>query len=362
VSIVLFLGVMILLRSGGSPRLKDADSPLIVTVSRGDLDITVTDFGRIDPREKIAIKSKVAGQIARVLVEEGMSVKKGQLLLELEPEEFERSLARAREEVHKARVELELAKAIFDRRRLAVTERGVALSEVDTAKSEFLTRRIALKEARELQRSSEDQLRYSHIVSPIDGVVLQRNIRVGESVVPGSMATLDDRALLIIADLSALVIHSDLNQIDVAKVRLKQDVIVTLDSLPSINYHAKVTKIAPSSIVIQGKDLEVFPIEATLLGSSFTDIKPGMTADLNIHIDTKKGVLKLPIEAVTKQHGHAYVNLVKQGTSKGEQPVVDRVEVQTGARNDRELEIRSGLEQGAQVLIKPPTSEANEYD
>lgn len=335
------------------------DPTLIAKVSRGDLEIAVTELGKIEPREKVAVKSKVAGQVEKILVEEGMPVKTGQLLLYLEPIEYQRSIVRADQEVQKARAALEYAQVLYDRRKRALADRAVAQVDVDLAENEWKTRKIALAQAQEALRVAEDQLRYSKIVSPIDGTVIQRTIRVGETVVPGTMATLDERSLLVVADLSVLVAKADLNQIDVAKAKLGQEVTLTLDALPGKTYKAKVTKIAPASILPKGKDVEVFPVEATLDGAP-AEIKPGMTADVKIHVETRKNVLKLPIEAVVKEKGKTFVNKLTYNPP-GQGPATTRAEIQPGVRNDRDQEILGGLSEGDAVLIKPPSAEANEF-
>jgi HlyD family secretion protein/macrolide-specific efflux system membrane fusion protein len=335
------------------------DPTLIAKVSRGDLEIAVTELGKIEPREKVAVKSKVAGQVEKILVEEGMPVKAGQLLLYLEPIEYQRSIVRADQEVQKAHAALEYAQVLYDRRKRALADRAVAQVDVDLAENDWKTRKIALAQAQEALRVAEDQLRYSKIVSPIDGTVIQRTIRVGETVVPGTMATLDERSLLVVADLSVLVAKADLNQIDVAKAKLGQQVTLTLDALPGKTYKAKVTKIAPASILPKGKDVEVFPVEATLEGAP-PEIKPGMTADVKIHVETRKNVLKLPIEAVVKEKGKTFVNKLTYNPP-GKGPATTRIEIQPGVRNDRDQEILGGLSEGDAVLIKPPSAEANEF-
>ncbi len=353
-----FLLVLILGRHGKGTGL---DSLLIATVKRGELELTVMDIGKIEPHEKVAIKSKVAGRIGAVLVDEGVRVKKGQLLLELESEEFDRNVERARQEVRKMRVETDLAKLIMRRRHLAMADRGVAQTEVDSARSEYLAKRIALTEAKEALQASLDQQRYSRLLSPIDGIIISRNGRAGETVVPGTMATMDDRALLTVADLSVLIAKTELTQIDVAKVKLGQEVSLVIDALPGKTYHARVTRIAPTSTQPPGREMDVFPIEATLYGNDLENIRPGMTCDMTIHVATKKNVLILPIEAVTQKPGHAFVNLVRGEGLTSDQPPTTMVEVRIGMRNDRSVEILSGLKEGDHVLIKPPSAEASEY-
>lgn len=353
---VIFGGVLVKKRAAASAAV---DPNLVTKVTRGDLEIAVTELGKIEPREKVAVKSKVAGQVEKVLVDEGMQVKTGQLLLYLEPIEYQRSVVRADQEVQKARAALEYSQVLYDRRKRALADRAVAQVDVDLAENEWKTRKIALAQSQEALRVAEDQLRYSKIVAPIDGTVIQRTIRVGETVVPGTMATLDERSLLIVADLSVLIAKAELNQIDVAKVLLGQQVTLTLDALPGKTYTAKITKIAPASVLPKGKDVEVFPVEATLVGAP-AEIKPGMTADVKIHVETKKGVLKLPIEAVIKEKGKTFVNKLTHNPP-GKGPVTERVDIQPGVRNDRDQEILGGLKEGDEILIKPPSAEANEF-
>ena len=287
-------------------------------------------------------------------------MKQGDLLMVLEPIDFQRGVVRAKQEVDKAVAALEYARLTYDRRKRGLADRAVAQVEVDLAENEFKTRRIALAQSKEALAVAEDQLRYSRIASPITGTVIQRTIRIGETVVPGSMSTFDDKALMVVADMSALIAKAELNQIDVAKIKLGSEVTLTLDALPGKTYKAKVTRVAPASILPKGKDVEVFPVEATLdPGGDLAAIKPGMTADVKIHVETRKNVLKLPIEAVIKEKGQTYVNKLLPGaTRRG--PNTQRVDVKVGMRNEREQEILSGLSEGDEVFIKPPSADANE--
>lgn len=365
----LALAVLLLLVAGGgiwlargkTRRGAALDPTLLAKVSRGELEIAVVELGKIEPREKVGVKSKVAGQVDKIFVEEGMAVKIGQLLLSLDPIEYQRSMVRARQEVEKASAGLDLARIVLNRRKQALADHAIAQVEVETAENELKMRRITLDQAKENLSVADDQLRFSRIVSPLDGTVIQRSIRVGETVVPGTMATLDERALMVVADLSTLIAKAELNQIDVAKVQLGQRVTLTLDALPGRTFQATVTKIAPAAILPKGKDVETFPVEATLADPGKGEIRPGMTADIKIHVETKKGVLKLPIEAVLKEKGQSFVNKVSRDLLGGSATETKRVEVKLGARNDREQELLEGVSEGDEVLIRPPSAEANEF-
>ncbi len=360
----IWLVVLVLLAGGGvlfakkRSSTEELDRALIVTLKKADLAIDVVETGKVQPRERADIKSKVAGQVQAVYVEEGAKVKTGTLLLRLDPTDYRRDVESRQAEVAQAKNALEFAQLSLERRQRGLEARGVAQADVDAALNEVKTRTVSLHLAQVALNVAEDRLRYTQIVAPIDGTVIERGIRPGEVVTPGVQATFEGKALLTIADLSTLIVKADLNQIDIAKCQLGQKVTVTLDALPGKTYEAKLTKIAPASITVKGKEVEVFPVEATLeLADSA--IKPGMTADVRIHIDVRRGVVALPIEAVVKDAGKSYVTRVVKGDHGKE--ATDKIEVKVGARNDREIEITSGVASGDRVLIKPASSSENEY-
>jgi RND family efflux transporter MFP subunit len=182
----------------------------------------------------------------------------------------------------------------------------------------------------------------------MDGTVTERGIQPGEVVSPGVQATFEGRALLTVADLSTLVVKVELNQIDVARIRPGQKAIVTLDALPGKRYEAIVSRIAPASMTPKDKQVDVFPIEATL-ATSDAAIKPGMTADVRIQIEKRPRVLAVPVEAVTKEAGKPYVDKVV--VSREGQTSTQKIDVRLGARNDRDIEILGGLDEGDRVLV-----------
>ena len=125
-------------------------------------------------------------------------------------------------------------------------------------------------------------------------------------------------------------------------------------------YSAKVSKIAPAAITPKGKETDIFPVEATLDSGALTDIKPGMTADVKFHIEVRRGVLKLPIEAVTKEEGKHYVSKLVE-KQPGQAKVAEKIEIKVGVRNDREQEVISGVAESDEVVIRPPSASANEF-
>jgi membrane fusion protein, macrolide-specific efflux system len=333
------------------------DPSLILNVRRGALRVDVFDTGKVQPREKVELKSKVAGQVASINVDEGAKVRKGDVLLVLDPTDHSREVAKARADVVQARNSVAFAELWVERAKRALASGIGHANEVDDKKHELRARQASLQTALVSLSAAEDRFRYTKIVAPMDGTVIQRAIEPGEVVTPGVQSTFDGKALLTIADLSTLVVKVNLNQIDVAKIALGRHAEVTLDALPGQVYGATITKIAPASSKPSGKDLDVFPVEV-LLDAADARIKPGMTADVRIELDSKASVLVVPLEAVNKDGATSYVNRIIEDGKRGAKTT--RVDVKIGARNEREVEVLSGVSEGDRILVKPPSAEANE--
>lgn len=344
----------------GGKKPESVDEALVAKVQRKDLAVEVIDTGKIEPREKVDIKSKVAGQVLEVLVEEGQQVQKGQLLLKLDPVDYAREAARAEAELAQAAQALAFAELSLSRKQAGLAERAVAQADVEVAQNEVDMRKAAVRIAEVAVSAAKDRLRACEIRSPLAGTVIERGIEPGEVVSPGVQATFEGKPLLTVADLSTLIARVELNQIDVARVALGQPARLTLDALPEKSWDAKVTKIAPAAVKAEGRDVEVFPIEATL-ASAEPSIKSGMTADVRVLVETRPQVLLVPIEAVIKEEGKSFVKKVKAGADgTNEKRTSEKVEVKTGKSNDREIEIVEGLSEGIEVVIDPASAKDNE--
>lgn len=361
---LVFVVLVVVALAGGAfawQRSGSAAAPIdpaqVHEVRAKDLVIEVVDTAQVRPRERVEIKSKIAGQVQSVHVVEGALVRKGQLLLRLDPAEYRREVARAEAEVAQADNALAFAELTLTRKEAGLRDRGVAQADVDEARHEVRARRVALTSARVALEAARDRLRSTELSSPIDGTVLELGIQVGEVVTPGVQQTFEGRPLLVVGDLSVLVVRAELNQIDVAKVALGQAVELGFDALPDQHATARVTKVAPAAVRPQGKTVDVFPVEATL-DLAEPRIKPGMSADVRFRIDVRRGVLAVPIEAVLRRDGKAFVTRVVRGPDGAD--VRQEVEVELGAKNDREHELRGGVAAGDRVLVDPASAKANE--
>lgn len=350
---LLGLGLFALQRSRARPA--PIDPALLVTATRKSLEVEILETGRVQPREKVDLKSKIPGHVQAVLVHEGATVKKGDVLLVLDPTDYQRDLAKADAEVARAVAALDFAKLTHQRAERGVAQGVAQRFELDQTAHDERTTAAAVRAAEVARSIAQDRLRYTKLVSPIDGTVIARGIEPGESVVPGVQSTFDGKPLLTIADLGGLLVKVNLNQIDVAKIAVGRKATLTLDALPGRTYQAVITKVAPASVKLTGKDQEVFPVEAQLDAPDGL-VKPGMTADVRVHLDAKAGVLALPLEAIVKESGRTYVMRVVD-KEPGKAP--EKTEVTLGLRNDREVEV-SGIDEGTRVVLRPPSAAENE--
>jgi macrolide-specific efflux system membrane fusion protein len=347
--LVSVLGTLVTAGAGGGTGDKDAHA-LTATVKRADLEVVVLETGRVEPLLETQIKSKVGGQVIEVLVQEGERVKRGQILLRLDATDLKRDVARMEAEIAQAREALAYAQIQLGRAEKARTAAIAPAAELDQIRHEAAMARARLKGAEVALETARDRLGYTSIEAPFDGTIIQRNVQPGEVVIPGMTATVEGRPQLVLADMSVLLVKTDLNQIDVARAKKGQTAEITLDALPGKKFTATVTRVAPAATTVNGRD--AFPIEASLTASQdLSEIKPGMTADVRVLIEKRPKVLLLPIEAVITDKGKSIVHVRETAAGK---PRTREVEVKVGARNDREIEIKEGLSEGAEVTIKPP--------
>jgi HlyD family secretion protein/macrolide-specific efflux system membrane fusion protein len=353
-----YVTVAVVLLGAGSayalraPKQEKIDQTMVVTAKRAPLAVEVIDVGRVEAFEEVEILSKVSGRVAQVLVKDGDAVKKGDALILLDTRDYGRVVARERALLDTAQAKVSYAKRQFDKKRELMREGLLSALDFDVAERELQLMELDVRTARVTLTQAEDRLRDARIVAPASGTAIRRKIEPGEMVIPGVESTFEKRALLMIADLSRLVIKIELNQIDVSKVRLGQRVTATFDGLPDEKFAARVTEISPAST--KAKDLDVFPIKAEL-DHPDPRIKPGMTADVRVHIEEKPAAVTVPLESVTHEAGKAFVKRVIEHEKDRR---TERVEVVLGTQNDRFAEVVSGLHEGEQVLLDPPAAKA----
>ena len=320
------------------------DESLIRTVERGDLVDEVSESGKIAPRFEVDIKSKVSGEVSAVHVEEGQAVAKGEMLYELLDVDYQRELELGQVSLYRSRLELANAEVERVRKEAALKSRGVSEAEYDLSVRQVELARIGVQSSKVELAVAQDRLDYTKVYAPIDGVVIRRNVEVGEVVTAGITATVDGEPALTIAQMDRLLLEIDLNQVDVAKVAVGQHSRILLDAYPGEEVPGTVSQIAAAGHLDATRGIDVFTVKVEVDPSeSKVEIKPGMTAEVRIRIGDYPDVVKLPAETVFEEDGKSYVWLV---TDTDGTKTKTKTEVQVGRRSDREVEITGGLDAG----------------
>ncbi len=337
------------------------DDALIRVAERGNLVEAVSEAGKIGPLVEVDIKSKVSGEILEVLVDEGQAVQKGGVLLRVDPSEYARDLQLAEVHVRQAELAVRNAEIEVDRKQRAFTARGISELEFDLAVREAESARLSLERAKIERDASRDRLKWTTVASPIDGTVIVRNIDPGEVVTAGMTAMVNGAAQLKIAQLDRLILDLDLNQVDVARVTLGMDATVQLDAFPEAKVMGRVSTIAAAGHRDETRGVDVFAVEVEVdPAQAGVAIKPGMTAEVQIHIATVENVVRVPVEVVFEAEGKNWIYRVVDTEGK---PSKEKVEVGVGKRSQTEVELTSGLAEGDRYYAQADVKDlALEFD
>jgi HlyD family secretion protein len=261
-------------------------------VVRGPITQAVTATGTLNPVQNVQVGSQVSGNIQKLFADFNSIVKAGQVIAQIDPVVFQANVNQAEGEVANARAALELAQLNEGRTRALVAKQNSAQSDLDQAIAALhqAEANVKIKEGA-LQKAQAD---FDHctITSPIDGIVISRNVDVGQTVA----ASLQAPVIFTIAnDLSKMQIDANVAEADVGAVAVDQDVEFTVDAFPTRTFPGKVVQVRNAPITVQN----VVTYD-TVIGVSNPDqkLKPGMTANVSIVAAHRDDTLKIPNSAL----------------------------------------------------------------
>ena len=355
-----------------------------------DLQVSVREVGVVDPETKVDVKSAVSGRVVSLKVRDGAVVKSGDLLAEVEPDVTQaQSLSDVRAGVTQADVGLKDAeRQLASQERLFkegliggetlkdyVTKRDLAAENVKAARQ-----RYEIVEGHGIPISGDAVTQRARVTSPMSGVVITKGVELGETVTSGVSSFNAGTVLFTVADLKTLLIRVNLNEVDIAKVKVGQPVRITLDAYPQKVFTGKVRFVAPAA-KLQDK-IKVFPVEVALdeLGDAY---RTGMSANVEILGEKREKAVSIPLEALQRADGKtvAYrlksdlkpklLAAAKQGLNgRGKyvwlsdhwKDYYEAVPVAAGIATLERVEILSGLKGGEQVALEDPTKKKVEKD
>lgn len=347
---------------------------------------TVTAPGVIRPATEVVIASEVSGEVVYLGVREGERVEKGQLLVRINPDAIRAEQEQVRAQILAARSAEASARA-SSLRASSEYERAVRLREKDLITEQEFERLKSQAEIAETEREAagyrveqaqaalqqvRESLKKTAIHAPISGTITRLSIRAGEKVVGAIQMT--GTEIMTISDLSEIEARVDVVETDVVGIDPGEEAIVEIDAFPGERFRALVSHVAnapTASMIGSGSEMTSFEVRLSILDPD-ARIRPGMSATAMITTARKEGVLTVPIQAVTirvdesddesdDQRGVEDLRLTTTGGIDRPDPVVFVLEgrraiarpVQTGLRDDRYIEILSGIAPGVPVVSGP---------
>ncbi|HEV8393485.1 MAG TPA: efflux RND transporter periplasmic adaptor subunit [Vicinamibacterales bacterium] len=295
-----------------------------------DLEAIVSASGKIQPKRQVNISANTMGKVTRLAVEEGQRVKAGQFLLEIDPRslsgQLERGeasiaaaqsgLAQGRTAVESANINLDLAKQNLKRQQELWKDGLTTKESLERSQNELAAREADLRAREQEIKTREQQIKQevaglattkynlSQVIisSPMDGLVTRRNIEEGETAVVGTMNNAGT-VLLTIADMSVLEAEIEVDETDIPNVSLGQVAKVKIDAVPDREFKGHVTEIANSPIQTSTnstgqRQATTFKVVVTI-DEQVPDVRPGFTCTAEITTATRKGVVSVPIQALT---------------------------------------------------------------
>ena len=275
-------------------------------VERGAITATVSATGKVNAVVTVQVGSQVSGTIQKLFADYNSPVKKGQIVAQIDPALFEAQVAQARGKlisdqanVEKAKVAVIDAKRNLSRMEELLGKNLIAQSDKDTAQTAFDTA-VAGQKAAEAQvvedqaslDLAEANLRYTTIISPVDGIVISRNVDVGQTVA----ASLQAPTLFTIAkDLTEMQVDSSVDEADIGQVKVGQEASFTVDAYPSSPFHGTVHDVYNQPLIVQ--NVVTYDAIIRVKNPDFK-LKPGMTANITITVGHKEDVIKLPNAAL----------------------------------------------------------------
>ena len=261
-------------------------------VQRGDISITVTATGNLQAVTTVQVGSQVSGTISALYADFNGRVKKGQILAQLDPAPLKAQVLQAEADLERSVASAKLARS-DSARSISLFDRNlISESDKETSITNFELAQAAVKSSQANLDRLKTNLEYATITSPIDGVVISRNVDVGQTVA----ASLSAPTIFTIAqDLTQMQVLASIDESDIGKIKEGQDVAFTVDAYPDQMFKGTVQQVRLSPEVVQNVvsyDVIIAVSNPDLL------LKPGMTANVTVLIDQRQDVLKVPAGAL----------------------------------------------------------------
>lgn len=342
-------------------------------ITKGDLRATVTATGTVNPVVTVNVGTQVSGTIKHIYSDYNSIVKKGQVIAEIDPATFQAQVDQARANLLVARANVLKVKATLldskrtlERNRQLVSKELIARSDFDTSEANWQSNDAQVKaaEAQVVQAQAsldfaETNLRYTKILSPVDGIVVSRSVDVGQTVA----ASFQTPTLFYIAqDLTKMQIDTSVDEADIGRIKMGQEVDFNVDAYPDILFKGRVSQVRIAPVTVQ--NVVTYDVVVQVDNKELR-LKPGMTANVSIITAAREGVLKLPNAALRFKPSDKETGRASSPPKRGqvvwvlEEGKPKRASVSTGISDGTFTEVTGGdLKNGQEVIIESSTKAA----
>ncbi len=269
-----------------------AESFQFAKIDRGDVLVAISATGTLNAVTTVQVGTQVSGTIAKLYADFNSQVKQGQLLAQLDPTFLKASLNEQKANVDRATAQLNEAKRNSSRTKEMFERQLVAQIDLDAATTSLETAEASLKQAQSARERAEVNLNYATILAPISGVVISRNVDVGQTVA----ASLSAPTLFTIAnDLSKMQVTASVDEADIGQVKTGQKVTFRVDSYADRQFEGVISQVRLQPVVTQNVVTYNVIID---VNNPEQKLMPGMTATCSIEVALAKDVLRVPLSAL----------------------------------------------------------------
>ncbi len=380
--ILVFAGALYAFTRGG-PKI---DPSKLGKVEKGDLAKSVVATGKVEPITKVEVKSKASGIVKKLLVDAGDKVKKGQLLAQLDKQEIEAQVAQSRAALQAAEANLKSSEADWQRAKvdaeapdvpmlksnyeravqmakdgvvsqsaledadkgykMGINKQNVAKAQIVVLQAKIAQSQAQIAQSRANLQQLDEQLSYTDVQSPIDGVVLSRDVEMGDAVssilVLGSSATL----VMTLGDTREVYVKGKVDESDIGRVYLKQPARIKVESFKDKTFNGVVTKISPMGV--EKDNVTTFEVRVSI-NNPGGELKAEMTANAEIILEEHKNVLQIPEGAILyDKDKKASVEVPDPKQKDGKRKLAVNIGISNGAKT----EVLSGLKENDQVVLQ----------
>lgn len=265
----------------------DAPSYRTDPVTRGDVQKTVTATGTVNPVTTVLVGTQVSGTIKTLFVDFNSRVKKGQIIALIDPTLYETQLAQAQANTDRADAAMRDAQRVLNQNKTLFERNLVAKNDYDAALTGYDSAKAQLAQAKAALQTAATNLSYTKIYSPVDGIVVSRNVDMGQTVA----ASFQTPTLFTIAqDLTKMQIDTNIAESDIGLIKVGQAVEFTVDAYPDTTFKGKVWQKRQAPITVQNVVTYDVVIQ---VDNHDLKLMPGMTANVSVIIELRRDVLRI---------------------------------------------------------------------